>query len=217
MEEKVERLAIFDVDFTLTSKETLAEFYLFVLKKNPKYIKYLPGILSSSLLYGCKIYDERKVKERVIAFINGIEEKDIQRTVKEFYHEVLNKILYKDALDIIKKMKKEGYKIILISASPELYLKELYNIKEVDLVMGSKFHCNDGKYVNKMMGENCKGEEKVRRLKAYLKEENIEVDFKESHMFSDSLADAPLLDLVGHPHLINFKKKHNKYEILNWK
>ncbi|MEG2353540.1 MAG: HAD-IB family hydrolase [Clostridium sp.] len=213
----MERLAIFDVDFTLTSRETLIEFYLFVLKKNPRYIKYLPSILGSALFYGCKIYDEKKVKERVIAFINGIDEKEIQKTVKEFYKEVLNKILYKDSLDMIKKLKGQGYKIILISASPELYLKELYNIKEVDFIIGSRFHCSDGKYKNKMTGENCKGEEKVKRLSSYIESENIEVDFKESHMFSDSLADVPLLELVGHPHLINFRKKHNKYEILNWK
>ena len=35
-------------------------------------------------------------------------------------------------------------------------------------------------------------------------------------MFSDSLSDKPLLDLVGHPYLINYKKKH-EIEILKWK
>ena len=68
-----------------------------------------------------------------------------------------------------------------------------------------------------MIGRNCKGEEKVVRLKQVLKEEGLEVDFKDSYMFSDSLSDKPLLDLVGHPYLINFKKKHDKFEILNWK
>ena len=56
-----------------------------------------------------------------------------------------------------------------------------------------------------MDGKNCKGEEKVRRLKTVLKEKNIEADFKNSYMFSDSLSDKPLLDLVGNPYLINYK------------
>ena len=67
-----------------------------------------------------------------------------------------------------------------------------------------------------MDGFNCKGEEKVRRLKEVLKEEKIDVDFKESYMFSDSLSDKPLFDLVGKPYLINYKKNHD-IEILRWK
>lgn len=68
-----------------------------------------------------------------------------------------------------------------------------------------------------MVGENCKGEEKVRRLKEYLQEHNIEVDYKNSYMFSDSLSDKPLLDLVGNAYLINYKKNNKNYKILNWK
>ena len=67
------------------------------------------------------------------------------------------------------------------------------------------------------MGENCKGEEKVKRLIEVLKKENIEVDFENSYMFSDSLSDLPLFNLVGHPYLINYKKTHDKIEILKWK
>ena len=67
-----------------------------------------------------------------------------------------------------------------------------------------------------MHGNNCKGEEKVVRLREVIKEKNLQVDFKNSYMFSDSLSDKPLLDLVGKPYLINFKKKHH-FEILNWK
>lgn len=104
----------------------------------------------------------------------------------------------------------------MISASPEFYINEFYAIKEVDKIIGTRFDFTDGVFTRKMQGENCKGEEKVRRLKEFLKSENIEVDFKESYMFSDSLSDKPLLDLVGKPYLINYKKNHN-IEILNWK
>ena len=67
-----------------------------------------------------------------------------------------------------------------------------------------------GLYNRKIVGENCKGEEKVRRLKEYLKEESIDVDFKNSYMFSDSLSDLPLFNLVGNPYLINYKGKSER-------
>jgi HAD superfamily hydrolase (TIGR01490 family) len=212
-----EKLAIFDVDYTLTKRETLVEFYFFMMKKNPKFIKYLPKSIFSSIFYVFKIYDASKAKKTFIRFIDGIEEVEMKKIVKEFYETRLSKILYKDAMDMIKKMKTEGYKIYLISASAEFYLNELYNIKEVDKVIGTRFVTENGLHRNKMTGENCKGEEKVKRLKEVLIKENIEVDFQNSYMFSDSLSDLPLFNLVGHPYLINFRKTHDKIEILRWK
>ena len=124
--------------------------------------------------------------------------------------------LYIEFNKLKEKLKNEGYMVILISASPEFYIKEFYAIKEVDLIIGTKFIFENGKFVRKMSGNNCKGEEKVKRLEKVLKEKNIKADFKNSYMFSDSLSDKPLLDLVGNPYLINYKK-HNKFDILKWK
>lgn len=213
----MEKLAIFDVDFTLTKRETLLEFYSFMIKKNPRHILHLPKIFTYSALYVLNVIPLRKAKEAFISFVDGIREEEMQNHVKDFYEKRLSKILYKDAIDMMRKLKAEGYKVYLISASAEFYLNELYNIKEVDKVIGTRFICENGIYKGVMHGENCKGEEKVKRLMEELKKDNIEVDFKNSYMFSDSLADLPLFNLVGKPYLINFKKGHDSIEILRWK
>ena len=212
----MEKLAIFDIDYTITRKETLMEFFKYLVSKDIKNIKFLPRALYSGLMYGIKVYDEKRVKECFLKFIENIDEAELAKLTKSFYDEKISKILYKDAVDMIKKLKKEGYIVVLISASPEFYVKEFYAIKEVDLIIGTKFTFEGGKFIRKMDGNNCKGEEKVRRLNKVLKEKNIKVDFKNSYMFSDSLSDKPLLDLVGNPYLINYKKKH-EIEILRWK
>lgn len=212
----MEKLAIFDIDYTITRKETLMEFFKYLVSKDIKNIKFLPRALYSGLMYGIKVYDEKRVKECFLKFIENIDEAELAKLTKSFYDEKISKILYKDAVDMIKKLKREGYMVVLISASPEFYVKEFYAIKEVDLIIGTKFTFEGGKFIRKMDGNNCKGEEKVRRLNKVLKEKNIKVDFKNSYMFSDSLSDKPLLDLVGNPYLINYKKKH-EIEILRWK
>ena len=212
----MEKLAIFDIDYTITRKETLMEFFKYLVSKDIKNIKFLPRALYSGLMYGIKVYDEKRVKECFLKFIENIKEKELEILTKSFYDERLSTILYEDAVNMIKKLKNEGYMVILISASPEFYIKEFYAIKEVDLIIGTKFIFENGKFVRKMSGNNCKGEEKVKRLEKVLKEKNIKADFKNSYMFSDSLSDKPLLDLVGNPYLINYKK-HNKFEILKWK
>lgn len=212
----MKKLAIFDIDYTITKKETLMEFFKYIVTKDLKNIKFLPRALYSGFMYGIKIYDEKKVKECFLKFIENIDEKKLAVLTKSFYDEKLTTILYKDAVNMIKKLKNEGFMVILISASPEFYIKEFYAIKEVDLIIGTKFTFENGKFIRKMNGENCKGKEKVKRLEKVLKEKNIEADFKNSYMFSDSLSDKPLLDLVGNPYLINYKK-HNEIKILKWK
>lgn len=212
----MDKLAIFDVDYTITKKETLMQLFKYVIKKDKKNIRFLPRALYSGLMYSIKVYDEKKVKESFLKFIEGIDEKDLALLVKDFYRDVLENILYEDAIKMMKDLKKQGYKVYLISASPEFYLREFYAIEEVDMIIGTKFTIDAGKFIRRMHGENCKGEEKVRRLKEVLEKENIKVDYKNSYMFSDSLSDKPLLDLVGNAYLINYKKK-NSFEILRWK
>ncbi|KIL09000.1 UNVERIFIED_ORG: HAD family hydrolase [Clostridium botulinum] len=212
----MKKIAIFDIDYTITKKETLMEFFKYYIKKDIRAIRFLPRAIYCGGMYLLKFYDEKMVKEKFLKFIDGISEDELDKIVESFYTEKLSNLLYSDAMDMMKKLKAEGYDIYLISASPEFYINKFYSVKEVDRVIGTKFKFNDGKFLRQMDGINCKGEEKVRRLKEVLKEEKIEVDFKESYMFSDSLSDKPLLDLVGKPYLINYKKNHD-IEILRWK
>lgn len=212
----MDKLAIFDVDYTITRKETLIELYKYVISKDIKNIRFLPRAIYGGIMYKIGVYDEKKVKESFLKFIDKIDEKDLSTLVKDYYRDVLEKILYQDAINMMRKLKGQGYKIYLISASPEFYLNELHAIKEVDVIIGTRFSMESGKFIRQMDGANCKGEEKVKRLKEFLKKENIDVDYKNSYMFSDSLSDKPLLDLVGNAYLINYKKKSN-FEILKWK
>ena len=212
----MDKLALFDVDYTLTRKETLMELFKYSITNDKKNLIYLPRAAFCGLMYAIHVYDEKKVKQCFLRFLKGLSQKELDDLAEKFYKERLSKILYSDGINHLKELKAKGYKVILISASPEFYLNKLYDIKEVDYIIGTKFKFEEDKFVCLMDGSNCKGEEKVVRLKEFIAEKGLDVDFENSHMYSDSLSDLPLLKLVGHPHLINYKRKH-EYEILNWK
>ena len=57
----VEKLAIFDIDYTITRKETLMEFFKYIVLKDIKNIRFLPRALYSGLMYSIKVYDEKRV------------------------------------------------------------------------------------------------------------------------------------------------------------
>ena len=212
----MEKLAIFDIDFTLTKKETSIELYKYMLTKDKSLIKYLPSNILTGIGYGIKVFDATKTKERFLKFLDGTNEEELKAISKDFYRDRLSKLLYEDGLNAIKEFKNNGFKVYLISASPEFYVNEFYNIDGVDKVIGTKFKMDAGLFKSEVVGENCKGEEKVKRLMEELDKDNIKVDFKKSYMFSDSLSDLPLLKLVGKGYLINYNKKH-ELEILRWK
>jgi phosphoserine phosphatase len=85
------KLGIFDIDYTITGKETLVEFYKFMLRKKPKLIKHLPSTLVSGALYVSKRIELKKAKESFLSFVEGIHEEEMNALVKEFYEKRFNR------------------------------------------------------------------------------------------------------------------------------
>lgn len=213
------KFAIFDVDLTLTSRDTFIEFYKFLCKYDKRFLVYFNKVVHAALMYSLNFYDEKKSKEQYLSFLNGVSSDVIDKISERFFNEcILKKLLYKDGILEIEKCKSLGYTVILISASPEFYLNRFNEIYSVDYVLGTKYEIENGFYTGKMLGRNNKGEEKVMRFYDFLRENNIKnVDFRNSRMYSDSLNDLPLFDLVGNRFLINSKKNIDNILNLRWK
>ena len=209
------KLALFDVDFTLTGKETLIAFYAYLTKKNPALLLHLPKALLSGALFKLGVQKEKATKEMFLTFLENTPKEELETHVEGFLQDSLRNFLYKDGLRKVQELKEKGYTIVLTSASPEFYILKLKDIFEADYVMGTRFEVKNGYFTGKMVGENNKGNEKVRRLYEMIPEHQIE--WEESYMFSDSMSDDPLLKLVGKPYLINYKKKNPKYPVLYWR
>lgn len=209
------KLALFDVDFTLTKQETMIALYRWMVRRDPRLLRYLPKAAMAGLLFKLGIIRERQTKELFFSFLRNRPMEEVEALADRYLEEVLQSLLYRDGLEKLAALKAEGYHVILTSASPEFYITKLLRLMPADAAMGTLFEVKDGRFTGRMVGENNKGEEKVRRLHHYL--EGQAVDYPSSYMFSDSMADGPLLELVGHPYLINYKKKHPKYPVLHWR
>lgn len=209
------KLALFDVDFTLTGKETLIAFYTYLTKKNPALLLHLPKALLSGVLFKLGVQKEKATKEMFLTFLENTSKEELELHVEGFLKDSLENFLYEDGRRKVQELKEKGYTIVLTSASPEFYILKLKDMFDADYVMGTRFEVKNGCFTGKMVGENNKGIEKVRRLYEVIPKHQIE--WEESYMFSDSMNDDPLLKLVGKPYLINYKKKNPKYPVLYWR
>lgn len=193
--------AIFDVDYTIINCDSMIYMFLFGVKKKPWLIIYTPIIAVKLLLFLIGIINTKAAKEALYIPIKYLTDEQL----KEFYDKVLFKKLYKESLDRLKHYKNEGYHVMLVSASPEVYLKYFKDIGYIDTVLGTKLININGKITNKIEGDNCKGEYKVVRIIDYLAENELEIDFNNSCAYSDSIDDIPMLSLVKNKYKVNKK------------
>ena len=196
-------IIVIDFDETLYKKDSLIEFCKFIYLQKPLQIWAVLIKVYASVLYFFKIINTKRYKELFLYFLHGIPESQVFEYAEKFWNSIENINFNKRILEIVNL---KEYRIICISASPELYLKPIMDRFDIEY-LGTKITYNNNSYA--IAGENCKGEEKVNRLKEYLKEETIQLEVT----YSDSLSDKPLfllskkaylVDKYGEPKLITF-------------
>jgi phosphatidylglycerophosphatase C len=91
--------------------------------------------------------------------------------------------------------RKEGHAIVIISASPTLYMDTLGDRLGVDAVLATELEVgDDGCLTGELLGANVRRAEKVRRLEAWLAGAAAEV-----WAYGDSAGDRELLERADHP------------------
>ncbi|MGL4990491.1 MAG: HAD-IB family hydrolase [Sarcina sp.] len=206
------KIAIFDIDKTIIKSDSMFDLLAYTKSKYPMSKSKLPMLVTKLILFKLGIINTKKAKEAMFYTFNYLNREELY----DFYKNTLKKKLFNDAITKMKDLKSKGYFVLLVSASPEAYLKYFEEEEYVDFVIGTKFENLDDRFTNIMQGTNCKGNEKVKRIKEFLKENNFTINKELSFAFSDSLSDKPMFDLVKKAYLINYKKKNNDFEILNW-
>ena len=103
--------------------------------------------------------------------------------------------LSKDEIGITKKLiDKKTVNFYCLTCLAEYF--------EVDYFFGTQAQNCDGKW--KIVGQNCKGQEKIRRISEKLSEN--EINKAESVGFSDSMSDYPFSRLVKSFYLVDKKR-----------
>lgn len=206
------KIALFDIDKTIISKDSMFSLMQYTFKYHPTTRKGTLKFVRYGIKYVLKQINTKAVKEAAFACINELTVEEL----KDFYSKEITKYFYKDALEKIKELKKQGYIVLLITASPECYMRYFAELEGVDDVIGTVLESREGKFINTILGENCKGIEKVKRIQHWLEERQVEIDYENSYAFSDSMSDLPMFKLVKNAYLIN-NRRANYPNKLYWK
>lgn len=203
-----QKIALFDFDKTVISRDSILILYDKTCKKVPGF----RGKLYGNLLKGALTRHPKKikttVKEEFLRMLSYYTEDEL----KAFVYEDLMQHAFQEAVDEIHRLKAEGYYLMLVSASVEDYLIYVKDCLPFDHIIGTVIDSN-----YKLVGENNRHEQKVNNILAHLSEKNMAIDYGNSLSYSDSLsADRPMMELTRYRYLINNPVKAEGYLHLEW-
>lgn len=206
------RCALFDMDETILSCDSMFVYVRHCLKTHPGSLFSISlSFLREAARYaasGGKSLDG--MKEALLLSLGFLDEPEIRSV---FFDTVLQQHLYAQAAKEIRSLKEDGYYLILASASPENYTRYITEALPFDQVFATRLDAS-----GKIIGKNCKGEEKVRRIQDFLKRQGWEIDYEHSCAYSDSYKnDLPMLNMVQRRYLINSDIRKEGFINLHWR
>lgn len=188
-------VAAFDVDGTLTTRDCVTPFLRRAAGR-----RLWTTLLRHPLAVATSLArrDRDRLKELACSALRGCEGAKIDTLGAAFAREVEGSGLRGDTLARMRRHHELGHTVLLASASLDPYLVPLGASLGVDGIVCTVLERGaDGRLTGNLAGENCRGEEKARRVRVWLSEHGLEG--AELWAYGDSAGDGQLLALADHP------------------
>ena len=188
-------VAAFDVDGTLTTGDCVTPFLRRAAGRRlwTTLLRHPLALAASAARR-----DRDRLKEIACSALRGIESTEIEHIGAAFAREVGAGRLRDDTVARLRRHRELGHTVVLASASLDPYLVPLGRSLGVDGVVCTVLERDrDGRLSGRLVGANCRGAEKARRVRDWLREHDL-VD-AELWAYGDSSGDDELLALADHP------------------
>jgi HAD superfamily hydrolase (TIGR01490 family) len=141
------------------------------------------------------------VRQSALAFVADHTVADIVELGEEIYDETMAQRIWQGTRDLALRHLAAGERVWLVTATPV----ELANILSSRLgltgALGTVAETRDGVYTGALVGGLLHGEAKAAAVRALAVREGLDLSLCSA--YSDSANDLPMLQLVGHPHVVN--------------
>jgi phosphatidylglycerophosphatase C len=184
-------VAAFDLDGTLAERDTLTPF----LRMAAGTGRLCRGLAMNALRMARARVDRdlRDVaKEHLLIATIGGRRVDELCAIGERYASTVP--LQEDVIARLRAHQSAGHETVVVTASPTLYVDALARRLGIDAVVATELEVVDGCVSGRFVGRNCRAEEKLRRLEAWLGGRDVEL-----HAYGNSPDDDPMLDRADYP------------------
>ena len=190
-------LALFDFDGTMAPGDSIVAYLRIARRLGALSKKEYARIGRCALKWLRGGMSDQAFKQRALLFRMTLPYPRREALDQCFAQDVLLPMVYPAARACLEKRRAEGCLTLLVSASTENYMRYVAWGLGFDGLLCTPISSSGE------VGTNCKGEEKCRRVKAYLAEQGVEADFAASYAYGNGRSDAPMLAMCGRPVLVN--------------
>ena len=159
---------------------------------NVQFAKHIPLFILLKL----KLANAERVKKSFVSSIlKGQSKAKIEAKSKEFFEKYYPEIFRENALEFIKNIDRQNTESLIVSASLDIWVKPFAEQLKMKLLATRAEFKNDV-FTGNFIGENCNGEEKVKRVK----EEIAGKKFDKIIAFGDTSGDRPMMEFADESH-----------------
>jgi phosphatidylglycerophosphatase C len=167
-------VAAFDFDGTLTRGGSVLAFLVAArgfLPAGRAIVKSLPGLLRGAIFSGSAA-DE--TKETLFAqLLAGLPADGIDRLSADFAEHHLRRRIRQDTRDRLDWHRKQGHRVVIVSASPDCYVGPAAELLGADAALATRLAVSGHLLTGRYEGKNCRGPEKYARLAGWLRSEGL--------------------------------------------
>lgn len=199
-------LAIFDLDGTITRRDTLWPYIAGYLWRRPRRWWRWPLCIAPLAAYAVGALDRGSLKGAIIRLtLGGAHRAELDKWSREYTRQLLRGGLYADALDKIAAHRQARAHLVLLSASPDLYVPEIATALGFDECICTQLRWRaDGTLDGTLASVNRRGPEKTRCVQSLLTARQPQ----RSHAYGNSRADLAHLRLVSEGCYVNGPARH---------
>ena len=142
-----------------------------------------------------------RVKERLFrALLTGRSESEVADESRIFAHEHLENKVRALTHERLRWHLAQGHDVVIVSASPEVYVRVIADEVRAHGALGTRLAVDPlGQLTGGYLGQNCRGEEKMRRLREWIDERHGDRPVT-IYAYGNSRGDRRLLRGATHPY-----------------
>jgi len=145
-----------------------------------------------------------KMRAFMSTLVAGWDVATVREIVADTLHNVVDPLVYDEAVGLIEEHKAAGRDVVIVSTSGTEVVEPIGAMLGADIVVASRLEEIDGKYTGNI-DYYAYADEKARAVLELAEARGYDLD--ESYAYSDSITDLPMLEVVGHPHVVNPDKE----------
>ncbi|HEX4024633.1 MAG TPA: HAD-IB family hydrolase [Steroidobacteraceae bacterium] len=193
-------VAVFDLDGTITRADTLAPFLLQCLRHAPWRLPRLLAALPAALRFPFD-RDRGALKGALIhAALGGLPRARLSACSERFVARLLRHGVYREALEAIDAHRVQGDRLVLMSASTDLYVPQIAHALGFHEAICTRVRWHaDGRLDGRLASANCREMEKRRQLLALIER----LGPVKVYTYGNSSADLPHMQLAQEAVLVN--------------